>query len=61
MASVNYCTGGINATVYRAIIWKSGFSVDRDPEFIITAFIYDLREKDLKAKEAIPLTGLWGV
>jgi predicted sulfurtransferase len=61
MESVNYCTGGINVTVYRAIMRKSGFSVGKDPECIITAFIYDVRGKHLKVRESILLTGFGGV
>jgi hypothetical protein len=34
MTSINWCTGGINVSMYRTIMWKSDFSVNYKPECV---------------------------
>jgi hypothetical protein len=38
MTSINWCTSGINTSMYRAIMWKSDFSVNYNPECVTYRF-----------------------
>jgi hypothetical protein len=39
MASINWCISGINVSMYRTIMQKSGFSVDYNPESVMLCVI----------------------